>query len=221
MIEAGRVRVNGVTASLGDTADDELDLIELDGRPIPAAQATVTIMLHKPAGYVTTMSDEQGRRTVKDLCEDVGVRVYPVGRLDLNSSGLLLMTSDGALAERLTHPSHEIDKVYRVTVRGDVIKALPILRAPAMLDGYLTKPAQVRILRENPYGTVLEMIIHEGRNRQIRRICEKADLKVVGLCRMAIGALRLGDLPSGKWRRLTPQELAYLETVGNGGRHGD
>jgi len=214
MIEAGRVKVNGQVASLGDSADDELDCIELDGIPVPAVQETVTVMLHKPAGYVTTMSDEQGRRTVKDLCADVGVRVYPVGRLDLNSSGLLLMTSDGALAEKLTHPSHEIDKRYRVTVRGDVEKAMPVLRAPALLDGYLTKPAQVRVLRENPYGTVLEMIIHEGRNRQIRRICEKAGLQVVGLCRTSIGLLRLGDLPSGRWRRLSDEELAYLQTIG-------
>ncbi|MBR6747533.1 MAG: rRNA pseudouridine synthase [Clostridia bacterium] len=220
MIEAGRVTVNGELASLGDSADDELDVIALDGKPIPAAMKTVTIMLHKPAGYVTTMSDEQGRRTVKDLCQDVGVRVYPVGRLDLNSSGLLLMTSDGALAEKLTHPSHEIDKRYRVTVRGDVAKALPVLRAPAMLDGYLTKPAQVRLLRENPYGTVLEMVIHEGRNRQIRRICEKAELKVVGLCRIAIGELRLGELPSGKWRHLTEEELAYLHAAGKEEQYG-
>jgi len=141
MIEAGRVKVNGQVASLGDSADDELDLIELDGVEVAAAHETVTVMLHKPAGYVTTMSDEKGRRTVKDLCADVGVRVYPVGRLDLNSSGLLLMTSDGALAEKLTHPSHEIDKRYRVTVKGDVEKAMPVLRAPALLDGYLTKPA--------------------------------------------------------------------------------
>ena len=220
IIKAGRVTVDGAVVRTPEAKVDEKSAdVRVDGQSV-GRQRTVILLLHKPAGYVTTMSDEKGRRTVKDLCADVGVRVYPVGRLDLNSSGLLLMTSDGALAEKLTHPSHEIDKRYRVTVRGDVAKALPVLRAPAMLDGYLTKPAQVRLLRENPYGTVLEMVIHEGRNRQIRRICEKAELKVVGLCRIAIGELRLGELPSGKWRHLTEEELAYLHAAGKEEQYG-
>ena len=210
-IEAGRVAVNGVTAHLGDSADPDSDTIALDGKPIGRQTEYVTVLLNKPAGYVTTMSDERGRKTVAELVADVGTRVYPVGRLDLNSCGALLLTNDGALAERITHPSYEKQKVYHVTVRGDLEKGLPILRAPAELDGYVTRGAYVRVLHDTPYGTVVEMTIHEGRNRQIRRICEMAGLTVTRLCRVEIGGIRLGTLAPGKWRRLTDEELRVLE----------
>ena len=217
-ILAGRVRVNGAVAALGDSADPETDCITADGMPVKLPSDTVTVLLNKPAGYVTTMHDERGRKTAAELVRGVGVRVYPVGRLDLNSCGALLMTSDGALAQALTHPSHEVAKRYHVTVKGDLERGLPVLRAPAVLDGYETRPAAVRVLRQTPYGTVLEMVIHEGRNRQIRRLCEMAELTVTRLCRIAIGEIRLGGLESGKWRRLTAEECAYLETVkGMGG----
>ena len=173
----------------------------------------MTVLLNKPAGYVTTMRDEQGRRTVAELVRDVGVRVYPVGRLDLNSCGALLMTSDGSLAQAMTHPSNEVEKVYHVTVRGDLERGLPVLRESAVLDGYRTRPAGVRVLRTGERGTVLEMTIHEGRNRQIRRLCEAAELKVLRLCRVAIGPIRLGTLAPGNWRRLTPEEMSALEAV--------
>ncbi len=219
-ILAGRVTVNGSPAGLGDGADPDTDTVCVDGKPVGRRTPSVTVLLNKPAGYVTTMHDEQGRRTVAELVRDVGVRVYPVGRLDLNSCGALLMTSDGETARVMTHPSHEVDKVYHVTVRGDLERGLPILRESAVLDGVRTRPAGVRVLRENPYGTVLEITIHEGRNRQIRRLCEAAELTVSRLCRVAVGEIRLGDLAPGKWRRLTPQELSYLESVKERGAGG-
>ena len=219
-ILAGRVTVNGSTAGLGDGADLDTDTVCVDGKPVGRRTPSVTVLLNKPAGYVTTMHDEQGRKTVAELVRDVGVRVYPVGRLDLNSCGALLMTSDGETARVMTHPSHEVDKVYHVTVRGDLERGLPVLRESAVLDGVRTRPAKVRVLRENPYGTVLEITIHEGRNRQIRRLCEAAELTVTRLCRVAVGEIRLGDLAPGKWRRLTPQELSYLEGVKERGAGG-
>ena len=202
-ILAGRVTVNGRTAALGDSADPDTDTIAVDGKAVTSRTPAVTVLLNKPAGYVTTMRDEQGRRTVAELVRDVGVRVYPVGRLDLNSCGALLMTSDGSLAQAMTHPSHEVEKVYHV----------PVLRESAVLDGYRTRPAGVRVLRTGERGTVLEMTIHEGRNRQIRRLCEAAELKVLRLCRVAIGPIRLGTLAPGNWRRLTPEEMSALEAV--------
>ena len=220
-ILAGRVTVNGSPAGLGDGADPDTDTVCVDGKPVGRRTPSVTVLLNKPAGYVTTMHDEQGRKTVAELVRDVGVRVYPVGRLDLNSCGALLMTSDGETARVMTHPSHEVDKVYHVTVRGDLERGLPILREIAVLDGVRTRPAGVRVLRENPYGTVLEITIHEGRNRQIRRLCEAAELTVTRLCRVAVGEIRLGDLAPGKWRRLTPQELSYLESVKDRGTGGE
>ncbi|MGI6335733.1 MAG: pseudouridine synthase [Eubacteriales bacterium] len=217
-IADGRVFVNGLRASLGDSADPSSDRIEIDGRPLTLPQSAVTVLLNKPAGYVTTMRDEHGRRTVAELTQSVGVRVYPVGRLDLNSCGALLMTSDGDLANRLTHPSHEVPKTYHVTVTPadaapghfDITPYLPILAAPTDLDGYLTRPARVKTLRKTPYGIVVEMVIHEGRNRQIRRICEGAGLRVTRLCRVRIGTLSLGDLKPGQWRKLSDAELHAL-----------
>lgn len=212
-ITDGRVAVNGVTAHLGDSADLDTDTVTMDGRPVKVSGKSVTILLNKPAGYVTTMSDEKGRKTVAELVQNVGVRVYPIGRLDLNSCGALLMTNDGELAQHLMHPSYEKEKVYHVTVKGDLDAGLPVLRAPAELDGYTTRPAAVRVLHTTPYGTVLEMIIHEGRNRQIRRICENANLTVTRLCRTRVGGVRLGTLEPGKWRYLTGDELAELWDV--------
>ncbi len=213
LILAGRVRVNGAPATLGQSADPDTDAIEVDGRPLPPAAAAVCLALHKPAGYVTTLSDEQGRPDVSALVRDAPARVYPVGRLDLNSSGLLLMTNDGALAYRLTHPSHEVVKRYHALVRGDVPAALPTLRAPALLDGYRTRPAEVRVLRPEPEGALLEFSIHEGRNRQIRRLCELANVRVLRLCRVAVGEIRLGDLAPGRWRPLTEAETQYLRSL--------
>lgn len=205
-ITAGRVTVNGQTAALGDSADPDRDDVRVDGRPLPAKRAHTYLMLHKPRGCVTTLSDERGRRNVAELVADAGVRLYPVGRLDLNSEGLLLMTDDGALCQRLTHPSHEVEKTYRVTVAGDVDAALPVLRGPMELDGRPLRPAKVERAGER----VLRITIHEGRNRQVRRMCGQAGLTVRRLIRISEGPLSLGDLPAGKWRYLTEAEVRAL-----------
>jgi len=211
LIREGRVRVNGNTARLGDTADRREDVIEVDGVPLPKAPKKRYLMLHKPRGFVTTMSDEQGRKTVAELVADCGERVYPVGRLDLNSEGLLLMTNDGELANRLMHPRNEIQKTYLVYVTGYREGADELLRRPIELDGRPIRPPQVR-LRSNRDGVaVLEVTIHEGRNRQVRRMCEAAELKVTRLRRIAEGALKLGDLPAGHWRELTEEEIRLLK----------
>ncbi len=209
MILDGRVRINGNTARLGDTAEED-DVIEVDGVRLRKAPPRVYIMLNKPRGYVTTLSDEQGRKNVSDLVKDCGERVYPVGRLDLNSEGLLIMTNDGAFANALTHPKKEIQKVYFVWVRGYKSDDLHILQSPIEIDGRTTKPAKVRVIKESD-STLLEFTISEGRNRQIRRLCEAAGLTVTRLRRMQESCLHLGDLKPGQWRNLTEQELQSLQ----------
>ena len=210
MIEAGRVRVNGNTARLGDTADEQEDIIQVDGVRLKKAPPRLCLMLNKPRGYVTTMQDEKGRRNVADLVQDCGQRVYPVGRLDLYSEGLLLMTNDGTLANGLMHPKKGISKVYHVWVSDYYAEALKKLTEPIVIDGRSTTPAQVRLLREENGIAMLEVTLHEGRNRQIRRLCEAAQLTVTRLKRVQEGSIRLGDLPVGKWRVLTDEEFASL-----------
>ena len=210
MITAGRVFVNGVCASLGDTADPELDQITVDEDIIPSPQKKVYIMLHKPRGYVTTLSDEKGRRNAAELVADCGMRVYPVGRLDMDSEGLLLFTNDGDFAQKMMHPSHEVDKTYLVTVKGYTSANLELLKQPVTLDGYTIKKPKVRLLETEGEKARLEVVIHEGRNRQVRRMCELAGMEVVRLVRITEGSLRLGNLPRGKWRYLTDEETAGL-----------
>lgn len=210
MIKEGRIRVNGNTAKLGDTADRRQDVIEVDGVRLPKPPQKRYLLLHKPRGFVTTMSDEQGRRTVAELVADCGDRVYPVGRLDLNSEGLLLMTNDGELANRMMHPSHEVTKTYLVHVTGYRDGADELLRRPIELDGRPIRVPKVRLLRNQNGVAALEVTIHEGRNRQVRRMCEAAELKVTRLRRIAEGPLKLGDLQAGKWRELTEEELRML-----------
>ena len=210
-IAAGRVTVNGSPASLGDSADPELDTVLVDGKMLPVPEGKVYIMLNKPRGVVTTLHDEQGRRDLRDLIRGVPERVVPVGRLDLDSEGLLLLTNDGELANRLMHPSHEVEKCYRTWVRGeDVPTALKRLGQPMELDGYRLRPAKVKLLETTPEGAVLEITIHEGRNRQVRRMCELAGLAVTRLCRVREGGLRLEGLRPGQWRTLTAEELRML-----------
>lgn len=206
LILAGRVTVNGKTANLGESVDPETDAVCVDGRPLRAPAVHTYLMLNKPRGYVCTLRDEKGRRTVADLVADAGARLYPVGRLDLNSDGLLLMTDDGALAQRLTHPSHAVDKVYRAEVSGDLAAALPVLRGPMELDGRPLAPAKVEPLGDG----VLRITIHEGRNRQVRRMCDASGLRVLRLTRIKEGGLELGTLPPGRWRYLRPEELRAL-----------
>lgn len=210
-ITAGRVLVNGKTAALGESADPDADEILLDGKPLPIPQENVYIMLNKPRGYVTTLSDEKGRENVAQLVTDCGARVYPVGRLDMDSEGLLILTNDGEFANRLMHPKHEVNKTYQVTVRGYHEAALALLRRPIELDGYRIKVPQVKLLKSDGQRAKLLVTIHEGRNRQVRRMCDAAGMQVVRLRRISEGSLQLGDLPLGKWRHLTKEELAGLE----------
>lgn len=210
IITAGRVSVNGVTASLGDTADPELDQIAVDGKNIPSPQKKVYIMLHKPRGFVTTLSDEKGRRNAAELVADCGVRVYPVGRLDMDSEGLLLFTNDGDFANRLMHPRHEVNKTYHVTVKGYTDTNLELLKRSVTLDGYTIQAPDVRLLAHEGEKARIEVVIHEGRNRQVRRMCAMAGMEVTRLIRVAEGDLKLGDLPAGKWRYLSDSEIAGL-----------
>ena len=210
LILAGRVRLNGNTAKLGDTAIDGEDVIQIDGITLRKEPRRVYIMLNKPRGYVTTMADEKGRKTVRDLVADCPERVYPVGRLDLNSEGLLLMTNDGAFANRLMHPSHKIDKVYHVWVSDYRPGADGKLQEPVVMDGRTTSPATVKLLSVKDSIAMLEITIHEGRNRQVRRLCEHVGLTVTRLRRVQEGSLSLGNLPVGQWRELTVDELDAL-----------
>lgn len=210
LIADGRVCVNGRAASLGDSADPARDRILLDGRPLPEQDAPVTLMLYKPSGYVTTLHDELGRKTAAQLV-DCGCRVYPVGRLDCASEGLLLFTNDGALADRLMHPRGCIEKTYEVTVSGADARTAALLERPIVLDGRPINPPTVRLLRQSERKMTYEITISEGRNRQIRRMCEEAGVRVLRLCRVREGNLTLGDLGVGKWRYLTAEELTELK----------
>ena len=206
-IQAGRVTVNGETAQLGGKADLDRDRVEVDGVPVAVPKGPTYIMLNKPRGYVTTLSDERGRKTVAQLTADCPARVWPVGRLDMDSEGLLLLTDDGELTHRLTHPSHEVEKEYRVWVRGDVERALPILSAPVYDGGEELTADRVERTGER----TLTVVIHQGKNRQVRRMCAAAGLKVERLRRVREGKLRLGGLEPGKWRGLTAAEIALLQ----------
>ena len=210
-LRAGRVAVNGCTASLGDQADPETDRITLDGRPIVLPAEKFYLMLHKPRGVVTTLSDEKGRPTVAGLVSGCGGRVYPVGRLDMDSEGLLLLTSDGAFAQRLAHPSHRMEKEYHVTVSGKLTGCRERLEAlTALEDGTPIVPARVDVVERKRDRMVLSVTIHQGLNRQVRRMCALAELRVECLVRVREGSLVLGDLPSGRWRFLTPEEREAL-----------
>ena len=210
-IAAGRVRVNGAPASIGDRADPETDTVTVDGIPLPETAAPVYLMLNKPRGYVTTLSDEYGRRTAAELVAGCGVRVYPVGRLDRDSEGLLLFTNDGDLAQRLLHPRHEVDKVYLVTVRGDIRGAAERLMAITELDGEPIAPAQAEEVSRHEGQALLRVTIHQGKNRQVRRMCARIGLHVARLQRIQEDTLLLGDLPPGKWRYLTDRELQEIK----------
>ena len=210
-IEEGKVSVNGEPAFLGMKADPETDTILVNGKRLSVTEKKIVVMLNKPAGYVTTMSDEKHRKIVTDLIREIGERLYPVGRLDMYSEGLLLLTNDGELANALMHPSREIRKTYLVKVRGEDLKdKIRLLRSPIDIDGRRTTPARVTILSADENEAELTVTIVEGRNRQIRRLCEAAELKVLSLKRIAEGPLQLEELKSGRWRYLTEAELQDL-----------
>ena len=211
-INDGRVCVNGSVAKLGDSADPELDEITLDGRPLPSANEYVYIMLNKPRGFVTTLSDEKGRKNAAQLVAACGSRVYPVGRLDMDSEGLLLFTNDGDFANLLMHPKHEVNKTYHVVVTDYSPENLEKLAQPVTLDGYTIRKPDVKLLKMlAERKALLSVTIHEGRNRQVRRMCDLAGMHVTRLIWMSEGALQLGNLQLGKWRHLTAAEVEQLK----------
>lgn len=212
-IKAGKVKVNGIQANLGDKIDPETDVVEYKGRRIMPQkdEKRVYILLNKPCGVVTSARDEKNRTCVTDLVK-CGTRVYPVGRLDLNSQGLILMTNDGELTNKLTHPRHEIPKIYEVEVVGKVTtEQLNTLNSSMTVDGYVLLPVKTEFLSKDDKFTTLRMTLYEGRNRQIRKMCEQVGLKVAKLTRVAIGSIKLGDLQIGKWRYLTNDEINKLK----------
>ena len=210
-ILAGRVTCNGRVCTLGETADPEVDEILLDGKAIPIGGSSVYSMLHKPRGFVTTLSDEKGRRNAAQLVADCGQHVYPVGRLDMDSEGLLLFTNDGAFANAMMHPRHEVDKIYEVWVTGFTQQNLEKLKKPIELDGYTIKTPGVVLVKASGDQALIRVTIHEGRNRQVRRMCSAAGLHVTRLRRVGEGKLTLGDLPKGKWRYLTADEVRQMK----------
>ena len=211
VISAGRVTVNGIVAQLGQSADSETDEIRIDGEKLPRKKSHAYVMLNKPKGYVTTMQDEQGRPTVAELVQVAGRRLYPVGRLDMYSEGLLLMTDDGETANRLMHPSHRVLKTYIVDVVGENIRAsMRKMREPLDIDGVTVQAVDVQLIRQGGGRGQLEVVIGEGRNRQVRKMCDQCDLKVQRLVRVSEGSLQLGELPSGSWRYLTTEEIQAI-----------
>ncbi len=215
LISAGKVKVNGRVAAIGAKVDPVRDKITVSGKTVVAVGRKVYIMLHKPRGFVTTMSDEMGRKTVSDLVKDVGMRVFPVGRLDRDSEGLLIMTNDGEFANDLTHPSKHVNKTYRVTVKGEVgDEQLLNLCEGVVIDDRKTLPCDCFVAERKADRTVLMFIIHEGRNRQIRKMCDAVGLTVMRLKRTEIAGVKLGMLPQGKWRELNEREMKRLTNIG-------
>ncbi len=214
LIELGKVRVNGRVAKIGAKVDPKRDKVTVSGKTVISNNTKVYIMLHKPRGFVTTLSDELNRKCVSDLVKDVGVKLFPVGRLDRNSEGLLIMTNDGNFANSLTHPSAHVNKTYRVTVKGEANdEKLIKLREGIVLDGRKTLPCDCFVAERKSDRTVLIFVIREGRNRQIRRMCEEVELEVMRLKRTEIAGVKLGMLPQGKWRPLNEKEMRHLTNV--------
>ena len=211
LIAAGKVKVNGRPASIGDKVDPKRDSVVVSGKKVVKSKKNTYIMLHKPRGFITTLSDEMGRKCVAQLVEDVGTRVYPVGRLDRDSEGLLLLTDDGEFANALTHPTHHVPKTYRVTIRPSISEEqITKLMTGIEIDGRMTMPSEVRVIQKQEGRVVLEIIIYEGRNRQIRKMCDALGLEVARLKRTQIGSVKLGMLKQGDWRNLTDEEVHKL-----------
>ncbi|MBQ7293310.1 MAG: rRNA pseudouridine synthase [Clostridia bacterium] len=213
-IAAGKVKVNGEIAETGQKIDPETDTVEYKGKIINTYEKPhyTYVMLNKPRGYLSSVKDDRGRKCVTELVEDAGVRLYPVGRLDMDSEGLLLMTNDGELTNKLTHPKHEIPKIYHVKIKGKVTEEqVKALSKPMNIDGYTILPVETKLISIKQDYSVLEMILYEGRNRQIRKMCEQTELKILRLCRIAIGNVKLGELAPGKWKYLNKTQVSYLK----------
>ncbi len=211
LIEEGRVKVNGIPAKIGDKIDPKRDSVAVNGRKVIREKTLCYLMLHKPRGFITTMSDEMERKCVAELVQDYEKRVYPIGRLDRESEGLLLMTNDGDFANAMMHPKRHVSKTYRVTVRPDITEEqLNRMASGILLEGRMTAPADVHVVRRDEGRVVLEIVLYEGRNRQIRKMCESLGLEIARLKRIAVGPVKLGMLPPGHWRELTPDEVHKL-----------
>ncbi|MBE6798832.1 MAG: rRNA pseudouridine synthase [Ruminococcaceae bacterium] len=215
LIEQGKVKVNGRKAMLGDKVDPVHDKVLVCGKPVTNSNKNLMyVMLHKPRGFVTTLSDEQGRRCVADLVADAGVRLFPVGRLDRNSEGLLFMTNDGEFANMLTHPSRHVSKVYRVTVKGKPTDEQLFRMSEGMkLEEFTTQPCDISVLERHEDRTVLRFVLYEGKNREIRKLCEAVGLTVMRLKRVEMAGIKLGMLPQGRWRELNEKEVKKLMSV--------
>ncbi len=215
LILEGRVRVNGkVVTELGTKADAENDHIKVDGKLINPSQPKTYIMLNKPTGYVTTLSDPEGRRTIQDLLKGVRTRVYPVGRLDYNTEGLLLLTNDGTFAHQITHPQYELPKTYRAKIKGVLDdKAVHALEKGVYLEDGRTSPAEVKKIRKETANSWIELTIREGKKRQVRRMLDRVGRSVIKLQRVRIGSLPLGTLPTGAYRHLTREEIEALSSL--------
>ena len=219
LIEAGKVKINGHIAEIGAKVDPKRDKVTVRGKAVVPVNEKVYIMLNKPRGFVTTMSDELGRKTVSDLVADAGNRIFPVGRLDRDSEGLLIMTNDGDFANKLTHPSSHVNKTYRVTVKGTAEEEQILqMKEGIVLDGRKTLPCDCFVAERKPDRTVLIFVLNEGRNRQIRRMCEEVGLEVLRLKRTEIAGVKLGMLPQGKWRPLNEREMRRLTSITQRGR---
>ena len=211
LIDQGKVKVNGKVAMIGDKVDPKKDTVTVNGKKIVKTKTFTYIVLHKPRGFITTMSDEMDRKCVAELIKDVPGRVYPVGRLDRDSEGMLLFTNDGAFANAMTHPTKHVPKTYRVTVRPSISEEqITALTQGVIIDDRKTAPAEVRVITKEEGRVVLEIILYEGRNRQIRKMCEEVGLEVARLKRTAIGSIKLGMLKQGDWRNLTEDEVRKL-----------
>ncbi len=211
LIDAGKVKVNGRVASIGDKVHPKKDTVTVNGKKIIKQKNLVYVMLHKPRGFITTMSDEMDRKCVAQLIKDVPGRVFPVGRLDRDSEGMLLFTNDGEFANAMTHPTKHVPKTYRVTVRPDITEEqITALTTGIIIEDRKTAPAEVRIVTKEEGRVVLEITLYEGRNRQIRKMCEEIGLEVARLKRTAIGSIKLGMLKQGTWRNLNEDEVRKL-----------
>ena len=212
-IEQGNIYVNDQLATIGQKIDPDKDVVKYNDIVLNQAEKHYQyIMLYKPVGYITTMSDDKNRQCITELIEEVGTRVYPVGRLDMDSEGLLLLTNDGDLTNKLTHPKHNIPKIYHVKISGAITpENMSALGKPMMIDDYEIQPVEIEIVTRNDKVSILRMTLYEGRNRQIRKMCESLGLNILNLKRIAIGKISLGDLHPGKWRRLTQSQIKYLK----------
>ncbi|MCR5352938.1 MAG: rRNA pseudouridine synthase [Clostridiales bacterium] len=213
-IEAGYFTVNGEVASTGMKIVPGEDVVAYKGKILENGAKKLYVMLYKPRGYVTTMSDEEGRKCIPDLLSDIPQRVYPCGRLDMDSEGLLILTNDGEVANKLMHPKNHVEKVYHVKVDTEIQpEKLSLLNSPMLIDGYRIKPVKVTIIERKEGATILKFALSEGRNRQIRKMCEQAELKIIRLKRVSVGNLNIGMLSPGKWKYLNHNEITYLKNL--------